>query len=148
MRSVRLSITFLLLFIISHGKAQSLIGTWQLGSKKSGGEGVNDCYVFKADKTFEYRLNNDQGLNRILAIVGTYKQYKGYVELTPKYTRELVGGVIDRSHITTGNDSWSIENGTVKKQPIAKPIVQNINITFMGTAAFVVEETNTFYKIK
>ena len=148
MSLLRFILLLLLGLLCSPAQAQSLLGTWQLGRKSAGGEGLNDCYVFKADKTFEYRVNNDNGLSRLVALGGTYRQYKGYVELTPTYTREIAGGVIDRSHISTGNDSWSIEQGTLQKRPIAKPVVQNINLTFIGTTAFVVEETNTFYKIK
>jgi hypothetical protein len=148
MHLLRLFLALFCVLMFSPAQAQSLLGTWQLGSKNAGGEGRNDCYVFKADKTFEYRVNNDNGLSRLLALGGTYRQYKGYVELTPTYTREVAGGTIERSHITTGNDSWSIEGGTLQKRPIAKPIVQNVNIAFLGTTAFVCDDTNTFYKIK
>ena len=148
MQSIRLLFLALLWISFTAVQAQSLLGTWQLGTAKSDGEGRNDCYVFQADKTFEYRVNTTSGLNRLIAIGGTYRQYKGYVELTPKYTREIVGGIIDRSHISTGNDSWSIENGTLQKKPIAKPIVQSVNLVFLNPSAFVVEDTNTFYKIK
>jgi len=148
MQLLRLTFVLLAVLVSSPAKAQSLLGTWQLGSKLSGGEIQNDSYIFKADKTFEYVVNNGNGLSRLRALGGTYRQHKGYVELTPAYTREVIGGAIDRSHILTGNDSWSIEGGTLQKRPIAKPIVQSINIKFISTTAFVCDETNTFYKIK
>jgi hypothetical protein len=148
MQLLRLIFALLAVLVFSPAKAQSLRGTWQLGSKLSGGELQNDSYLFKADHTFEYVVNNGNGLTRLRALGGTYRQHKGYVELTPTYTREVVGGTLDRSHVLTGNDSWSIEGGTLQKRPIAKPIVQSINIHFIGTTAFVCDETNTFYKIK
>lgn len=148
MQSLRFFLPLLFVLVVFQAHSQSLIGTWQLESKSAEGEGRNDCYVFRADKTFEYRVNTFGGLNRLVALGGTYRQGKGYLTLTPTYTRELVGGYLDRSHITTGNDSWSFEGGTVQKRAIAKPIVQSLEIAFIGKTAFIVDRNGTFYKIE
>lgn len=140
MQSLRFLFPLVFLLVLSQAHGQSLIGTWQLESKSTGGEGRNDCYVFRADKTFEYRVNTFGGLNRLVALGGTYRQGKGYLALTPTYTREVVGSYLTRSHITTGNDSWSFEGGTAQKRAIAKPIVQSLEIVFIGKTAFTVDQ--------
>lgn len=149
MKNFKISLLTVALFAISssYGYCQSIIGTWQLGSKQTG-ETVLDCYVFKTDNSFEYRTNTDMGLSRIRAIGGTYIYKKGYVELTIKYTKEVINGRIERSHITTGNDSWSIEGGLLQKKLIAKPVSQPLNIVFEGTSIIVFDEGSKFYKIK
>ncbi|MDQ2770223.1 MAG: hypothetical protein M3Y54_06965 [Bacteroidota bacterium] len=149
MKNFKISLLSLVLFTISSsfGYCQSIVGTWQIGTKQTG-ETVLDCYVFKADNSFEYRTNTDMGLSRIRAIGGTYIYKKGYVELVVKYTKEVIGGSIERSHITTGNDSWSIEGGVLQKKLIAKPISQPLNIAFDGPSIIVFDEGSKFYKIK
>lgn len=141
-----LTVTFFAI-ATNYSYCQSIIGTWQLGTKQTG-EIVLDCYVFKSDNSFEYKTNTDMGLSRIRAIGGTYIYKKGYVELVVKYTKEVIGGTIERSHISTGNDSWSIEGGTLQKKLIAKPISQPLNITFDGPSVIVFDEGSKFYKIK
>jgi len=139
-------VLLLLLYITLPSYSQSLIGTWQIGTKQTG-EGTLDCYVFKSDNSFEYVVNSDEGLRRIIAIGGTYSYKKGYLELRVKYTKEIVGGAIGRSHITTGNDSWSIEGGIVRKMPVKKLIIQHLNIEFINPKTIVVDDDNKFYKI-
>ena len=132
------------------GHSQSIIGIWQIGTKQQGGEESPARYVFKIDKSFEYKVNSGDFLQRIRAIGGTYsyKPGSGYVELVVKYTTEIVGGTIERSHITINNDSWSIEGGAVQKHRIAKPLSYAVNLNFISPSVVVLDENSKYYKIQ
>ncbi|UOQ71522.1 hypothetical protein [Hymenobacter cellulosilyticus] len=130
----------------SRSYGQSVVGTWQVGTKVvSNGPQASD--VFKADKTFEYQVNTDDGLQRIRAIGGTYTTGRGYIELRVAYTTEIVGGTLERSHINVSNDSWTLEGGKLEKRKLAKPVTEVLEIKFLSTEVLTIDE-NKFYRIR
>jgi hypothetical protein len=141
-----LGLVFMLLGAGFSSQSQSIVGLWQINTSQES-SGPQECYVFKADKTFEYRVNSEDGLQRILAIGGTYTYKPGDLRLTLKYTKEVVGGHIERSHITVGNDSWSVEGGTIQKRAVAKPSTEYLTLTFISPTIILLDEGNKFYKV-
>lgn len=140
-----LFLTMLLAGTALSSQAQTIFGTWQVASKKTG-EGLMENYVFNVDNTFEYRTDSDDGLRRVIALGGTYTFAKDVLKLEITYTRELVGGTIERSRVTTGNDTWAIEGGTVQKKPLAKPVSQTLAAHLNSQTVLGIEE-NQFYRV-
>lgn len=150
MKLIRLYLSLCLFSGIAfHSYGQSLAGTWQIGTAQVS-SGLAAHYTFKANKTFEYTVNSDDALQRIISIGGTYtyKAGSGYVTLLVKYTIEIIGGVIDRSHITTSNNAWSIEKGKVQRIPIAKPLYQLLELKFVSPNVVMIEQEDKFHKVR
>lgn len=112
-----------LTIIITQAKAQNIVGLWQFGSPTVS-SGYFETYQFFANGNFCFNTNQSDGLRRVLSIGGKYKVTKDKLVFTVEYTIELIGGNLERSHITTGSDSWALDNGQQKKLPLGKPIVQ------------------------
>ncbi|TVT42893.1 hypothetical protein FNT36_02025 [Hymenobacter setariae] len=102
---------------------QSIVGFWQ-ADDTTVAAGYKAHYIFSANKKFTYNVNEEDGLSRIRTIGGRYSIKGTMLLLTPEYTVELVGGTLERSHIVTGHDSWSIENTHQKTYKITKPVAQ------------------------
>jgi hypothetical protein len=140
-----LTVSLIAFLFTTHSYGQSIVGTWQMNTNTVG-SGLLENYVFKSDKTFEYRVNSEDGLQRIIAIGGTYTYKPGDLQLIVRYTKEVVGGTLERSHFLTGNDSWSIENGSVQKRMIAKPTTEYLELKFEGVKIITIDG-NKFYKV-
>ena len=145
MKAKHFLLSLFLLGATLHGRAQSIVGTWQIASKNPG-EGLMENYIFMVNNTFEYRTDSDDGLRRLIAFGGTYKFEKGVLKLDITYTREVVGGTLERSSQTHGNDSWAIEGGTVVKKALAKPVSQALAANFNTVSVLAIEE-NKFFRV-
>ena len=140
-----LFLTMLLVGASLAGHAQTIFGVWQVASKHTG-EGLMENYVFNVDNTFEYRTDSDDGLRRVIALGGTYTFAKDVLKLEITYTREVVGGTIERSRVTSGNDFWAIEGGTVQKKALAKSVSQTL-AAHLNTQTVLAIEENQFYRV-
>jgi hypothetical protein len=92
--------------------SQSIVGVWQLGSYQVAG-GLLDNYRFYENKKFEFRPNDNDGLNRTISLNGRYEVMKDSLVLTIVSVTELVGGIPTRS-LTAGGSGWEIMGGKVK----------------------------------
>ncbi|WP_151088176.1 lipocalin-like domain-containing protein [Hymenobacter baengnokdamensis] len=118
---MKLVFTVFWLILASQAFSQNIVGFWQ-ASDTTISSNYQQHYVFSADKKFTYTPSGYDGLQRVLKIGGHYKLLGNTLYLTPEYTTELKGGVLERSHITTLNDSWSIASGQAKTYKIVEPI--------------------------
>ena len=148
MKPQQIIVLVLVLFCTTlQGYSQTIFGTWQIGNNKVG-EGLMESYVFKVDNTFEYLTDSDDGLRRVIALGGTYTYTApNKLTLVVNYTRELVGGTIERNSVTKGNDSWTIEGGVVQKHPLAKPYTHQLAVNFNTGGALAIED-NRFFRVK
>ncbi len=62
-------------------------------------------YYFNND-SFEYHVNEYDVLNPIRCFGGTYKLFHDTIQFKVLYMKVLTSGSIQRSQITTYNDSW------------------------------------------
>lgn len=122
---MRLTLILVLLLFANQVFGQNIIGLWQARDTLVSSNYV-EHYVFSTGKKFVYNTSGYDGLQRIMTIGGHYNLVGNVLYLTPEYTVEKTGGTLERSRITTLNDSWSIENGQVKTHKIAKPVRQSV----------------------
>ncbi|MGA3015227.1 MAG: hypothetical protein ABSD71_14460, partial [Bacteroidales bacterium] len=92
----------------------NVVGIWQAGTDVEY-SGYLENYQFFQNNTFIFNVSQLDGLNRVRSIGGKYQIQKDSILFTPEYTIEYQGGVIQRSNITTKNDSWEIQNAELKK---------------------------------
>jgi hypothetical protein len=122
MKQLFISILFIINLSISI-KAQDLIGIWQYNTPEIY-SGYFDTYQFFNDMSFKFNTNQNNGLRRIISIGGRYSISNNEISFYVEYTIEIIGGLPQRSEILTGNDSWSIEGGEMKKLLLQTPITQ------------------------
>lgn len=97
----------LLLFVISTINSQNIEGVWQINTPVVGST-LDQCYQFNENEEFNYHPSGYDGLSRITAIGGKYQIKKDTMYFIVKCVEESIGGTIERSTITTLNDSWAI----------------------------------------
>ena len=124
-----------------------MIGVWQINTPEVN-SGYFDTYQFFTDGSFKFNTNQNDGLRRVLGIGGKYKLNKGVLTFIVEYTKEIVGGAIARSEITTGSDSWAIEGGQISKKKLLKPIKVGASIEIgkksNGTDCIIIDKRNYF----
>ncbi|MGI4872874.1 MAG: hypothetical protein ACRYFX_17075 [Janthinobacterium lividum] len=118
----------LLSLVVNQAAGQNITGLWQAGDTVIGSM-YREHYIFSAGNKFIYNTSGYDGLQRVISIGGHYKLVGKTLYLTPEYTVEnREGRMISRSHITTLNDSWEIEDGTAKTYNIAKPTRESVSL--------------------
>ena len=102
------TIIFLLTFLCCKSYGQNIEGIWQKDSPIVG-SGYGQYYKFINKGEFEYHASGYDGLARIRTIGGKYQIKKDSIYFTVEYMDECLGGnTIERSWITTLNDTWEI----------------------------------------
>lgn len=112
-----------------------------------------DHYVFDGDNnTFEFRTNEYNGLNRVIAIGGDFEIKTDSLLYTITYTLEYVGGFPIRSMTTTFSDSWELIEGELKRNEfventiIEKAILKKKFDKECGVEYLLIDD-KVFYKI-
>ncbi|MDR3610160.1 MAG: hypothetical protein P4L27_06325 [Ignavibacteriaceae bacterium] len=114
-------IVFIGLFIFSQTIIpQSIIGILQMDTPEQS-SGYPESYRFYKNGSFEYHVNEEDGLSRIRIIGGNYSIKKDSIIFIAYYTVEEMGGHVEMSEIYARNNTWSIENCEEKKILIEKP---------------------------
>lgn len=90
-------------------KAQEIKGIWQINTPEVGST-LDQCYHFKDNGEFEYHPSGYDGLCRINTIGGKFEMRKDTICFIVEYLEECLNGTIERSTITTKNDSWAIND--------------------------------------
>jgi len=106
-------------------KEKSLIGIWQANTKIIS-SGYQDTYQFFSNGDFIFHTNQNDGLQRVVEIKGSYNLIKDTIYLEIKSTLEKIGGKIVRSDITTLSDSWEIIDCHIKEIKQPSDDIQNI----------------------
>lgn len=104
---------FSLLLFSTYIKAQNIEGVWQINSYIVGST-LDQYYQFNNDENFRFHPSGFDGLNRILSIGGKYQIEKDSIYFLVEFIEECIGGTIERSTITTHNNSWAINNDDCK----------------------------------
>lgn len=99
---------FLLIFQFAT-MAQNIEGVWQINNSIVGST-LDQCYQFDKNKEFKFHPSGFDGLNRIITIGGKYEILNDSICFLVEYTEECIGGSIERSFITTMNNSWAISD--------------------------------------
>jgi len=107
--------------------SQSLIGIWQAETPKLSSAYLN-TYQFFSDSSFKFNTNQYDDLRRIISIGGKYQIMNKIIIFTVSYTNEVVGGKIERSSLSTLNDSWAIEGGEIVKIPIKSKVIEEADL--------------------
>lgn len=145
----------LVLSMVLHlGYGQTLVGRWQEQTDKVSA-GYLGNYQFAADGTFSYNINEYFGLARIQALEGnySYNAQTHVLALTVLYVREITGGHIERS-LESGEatDRWAIEDGTVTRSKLAKPVKSSIKVEFVkkggGETRLVLFDKIKYYQVE
>jgi hypothetical protein len=100
-------------FIYSQHNINPLIGLWQ-AEQVDVTSMYHDTYRFTENGSFTFKPDEYNGLNRIISINGIYRINGDTLFLTPKFTKELIGGYPIRSENTTISDTWEIVGGVLK----------------------------------
>ena len=114
-----------LLLLTNHVQGQNIVGTWQANDTLVTSN-YREHYVFSIGNKFAYNTSGYDGLQRILTIGGHYRIAGSVLFLTPEYTVENRAGTVERSHVTTLNDSWAIMEGPLKTYKISAPVRQSV----------------------
>lgn len=118
----------LVALIISHiTMAQNIVGLWQAATPEVS-SGYLETYQFYSNGSFRFNTNQSDGLRRVLSIGGKYKVLNGKLIFTVEYTIEAIGGKLERSHLTTRSDSWSLDGGQIKQLTLVKPVVEQASL--------------------
>jgi len=123
MKKLRVILIISILFVIVKSNSQTLVGIWQKDTSEVN-SAYTDTYQFFSDSSFKFNVSQYDYLNRIRSICGKYKVINDSIYFTIEYTIEILGGNIERSHITSINDSWEIENGKIEKIPVSAIITE------------------------
>lgn len=105
---------FLLLNCVFIVQAQNIKGIWQKDSPLIG-SGYSQNYQFKNEEDFEYNTSEFDFLNRVRTIGGKYQIKQDTIFFTLEYIIECCGGTIERSLITSLNNSWAINDCKTQK---------------------------------
>jgi hypothetical protein len=145
--TIRCGLTIPVLILGYSQASAQLVGKWQEGSKQASSAYRNN-YVFRANRTFKYSTDEEDGLRSIISIEGTYKLKQDTLFLKPLFYTENRGMRLDRSMITAGNNSWEMTGGKNNKKPVANPVWYSL--VFKPNKAKVTIELDyiTYYKMQ
>jgi len=149
-------IIFLLMYVSVSAYCQmnklDISGKWQSETPVVS-SALLDHYVFDGENNaFEFRTNEYNGLNRVIAIGGDFEIKTDSLLYTVKYTLEYVGGFPIRSMSTTLSDSWELIEGEVKRNEfvgntiIEKAILRK-NFDEKCGVEYLLIDDKVFYKI-
>lgn len=124
-----------------------LIGRWQIDQAELTSMNF-DMYNFHKDGTFVFAPNAYNGLNRIIEVRGIYLLQGDTILLTPKFTKEVFGGYLVRSEITTLSDTWEIIEGKIKQVRCKKIITQKAFIHYNPNEKALQLDNYKYYKIE
>ena len=130
---MKLSAIAPILLFASRAWSQNITGTWQVNDTLLTSM-YQEHYVFSAGNKFAYNTSGYDGMQRILTIGGHYRLAGNVLFLTPEYTVEIRAGTVERSHVTTLNDSWAIADGPSKTYTLAKPVRQSVQVLVWSSA--------------
>lgn len=134
-------------FTYSQHNINPLIGLWQAEQVEVTSM-YHDTYRFYENGNFTFKPDEYNGLNRIISISGIYCINGDTLFLTPKLTKELIGGYPVRSENTTMSDTWEIVEGVLKTINCKKNVKQFAIIKFsQGDQCLLIDE-RAFYRIK
>jgi hypothetical protein len=128
---------------------QSIIGIWQMNTPELS-SGYSETYHFFKNGTFEYHVDEEDGLNRIRIIGGNYSIKKDSIVFIANYTIEDIGGHVEMSELYGKNNTWSIEGYKEKKVPIENPkkeISSFKNIYKINDYQLIMIKHQEFYKV-
>jgi hypothetical protein len=97
-----------------------IMGKWQMESTEMA-DGFYYTYSFLRGNTFVFGNDENEGLNRIISITGTYYLRKDSLIIYVKSEYDLVGGTPQMSEKTAGS-GWEIKGGKIQEKEI--PIVK------------------------
>ena len=124
-----------------------IIARWQLDQAELTSMNF-DMYEFQKDSIFLFKPNSYNGLNRIIEIEGKYLLKGDSIILTPKCTKEVVGGFPVRSEITTLSDTWEILGGQIKQVKCKKSVPQKAYIHYNAVEKMLLLDAQKYYKIE
>jgi hypothetical protein len=130
-------------------KKENIVGIWQANTNIIG-SGYQETYQFFINGNFIFHTNQNDGLQRILEIKGSYILVADTIYLKVKSTIEKIGGKICRSEITTLSDSWEIIDCQLKEINQSSYEVQNIiyePCKDKSENCLILDKSNAYYRI-
>jgi hypothetical protein len=114
----KIPLLLLLILFFKYSGAQNLTGRWQADSAKFS-EGTEN-YQFFADGTFCFNVDEDEGLSRVLKIVGAFEITDSKLVFVPAYYIEVSGGELALTSDKPGTATWEFEDTKERKVPARK----------------------------
>lgn len=114
MTRILLFISFLLFANLSFGQQLSnsdLLGKWQMESTEMA-DGYYYTYSFLRENVFIFGNDENEGLNRIISLTGTYYLKTDTLTIYLKAEYDLVGGAPQLSEKMAGS-GWEIKGGKI-----------------------------------
>jgi len=98
-----------------------LLGKWQMESTEMA-DGFYYTYAFSRGNIFVFGNDENEGLNRIISISGTFYLFKDTIAIYVKQEKDLVGGTPQLTTEKLAGSGWEIKGGktVVNDLPVVK----------------------------